>query len=85
MLDYKVLGTIMVFPTVLMALFLALKTHKTKEFFMNISVLCWISANSFWMCSEFYEWGKIKFWAILPFSLGMVFIVVFFVKNRKLL
>ena len=85
MLDYKVLGTFMVVPTVLVALSLAAKTRRTPDFLMNVSVLCWISANAFWMCCEFYSWNESKTWAVVPFLLGMLFITLFFIKNRRLL
>lgn len=53
---FKPLAMLMIIPTILIAIWIAMKTRKMpSEFAHNIAVLCWITANSIWMYGEFYE------------------------------
>jgi hypothetical protein len=66
----------MIFPTVSLALYLAIKTRKNpKEFLPNLAIACWITANSIWMCDEFFLLG-IKNYCILFFSAGLLSILI---------
>ena len=57
MLQFKLAGTILIVPTVSIALLIAWKTRHHRELFLpNLAVACWISANSIWMAGEFFEW-----------------------------
>lgn len=54
-MGYKTLGTIMIVPTVSLAIIITYKTRNVpSEFMHNLSVVCWISANSVWMFGEFF-------------------------------
>ena len=56
MLHFKLLGTLLIFPTVTVALVIAWKTRKEKHlFYPNLGVAFWICANSIWMAGEFFE------------------------------
>lgn len=56
MLQFKLAGTILIIPTVSIALLIAWKTRPHKElFYPNLAVACWITANSVWMVGEFFE------------------------------
>lgn len=71
MMNYKILGTFMVLPTLSFALYFVFKS--SKDFFQRISsiaVFCWITANAWWMLSEFY-FETLKLFALLPFSIGI--------------
>jgi hypothetical protein len=71
-------GTIAFFPAIAMAIFLVYHTRKNKmSLLVNLSVLCWISANSCWMFFEFYALIS-KEIAFAFFALGMVFILIYF-------
>lgn len=59
MLELKSLGTIMIVPTVLAAIVVLFKSRETNELWVNISVLCWILANSIWMLADFYTINKL--------------------------
>jgi drug/metabolite transporter (DMT)-like permease len=52
---YTLMGTIMIVPTVSMALYIAWATRHIKvDLFHNLAVVCWITANSIWMLGEMY-------------------------------
>lgn len=52
---YDVLGIAMIFPTLLMAIWITWKLRaEITELVHNLAVICWISANSIWMIGEFY-------------------------------
>src|ERR1700751_3227024 len=70
MMEWKTLGIVMIVPTVSVALYLAYKSQKTKDFFINLAVLFWISANAYWMCCEFFGRAELKFYAAIPFAMG---------------
>ncbi len=70
MLNFKTMGLLMVVPTLTFAFYFVLKS--SKDLFQRISsmaVFCWITANAWWMVSEFY-FEELKMFALLPFSIG---------------
>jgi hypothetical protein len=71
MLNFRIMGTVMVVPTLSFAFYFVLKSK--HDFFQKISslaVFSWILANAWWMLSEFY-FEPLKHWALLPFSMGI--------------
>lgn len=71
MLNFKTMGLLMVVPTLSFAFYFVLKS--SKDLFQRISsmaVFCWITANAWWMVSEFY-FEDLKQFALLPFSVGL--------------
>jgi hypothetical protein len=83
MLDLKILGTVMIVPTFLVAVYLVRKTRGMEDFFVNLAVLCWISANAWWMCCEFYDMMNYKNLAGIPFVMGMLAIAGFYLKKDQ--
>lgn len=81
MLEVKWLGAVMVIPTLLVAIYIVAKTRGTQDIFLNLAVFCWISANSFWMCVEFFFNNQFKEYSIVPFILGFVFVTIFYLKS----
>jgi hypothetical protein len=81
MMQWKVLGIIMIFPTLFVAIYLAAKTWRQggDEFWVNLAICLWIVANSFWMCCEFFNHEELKNYAGIPFILGMLSVVVFYI------
>ena len=73
MLKLKLLGVIMVVPTVAIAAIIVYVSRKTKDIYLNLAVLCWILANSYWMCIEFFTDERYRLWAAIPFGLGFIF------------
>lgn len=73
-LEFKTLGVCMIFPTLFLAIILSIKTRKNlPELFPNIAIALWITANSIWMCDEFFELG-IKELCFIPFIFGLLIV-----------
>jgi hypothetical protein len=81
MLEFKWLGILMVIPTLSIAGIIVYITRKTVDVFLNLAILFWISANSFWMFIEFFSTGELKYWASIPFSLGFIFVGIYYYKT----
>lgn len=81
MMEWKTLGVAMIVPTILMAIFITWKTRVAVEFFINLAICFWISANAFWMCCEFFNRLDLKLYAALPFALGAISCIWFYLKK----
>ncbi len=82
MLELKWLGAIMIIPTLFLAIYIVIKTTGNVDFYINMAVFFWISANSFWMVMEFFNHNQHKNLASIPFALGFIFVALFFYKTR---
>ena len=85
---WKPLGIAMIFPTLIIAIVITYRSRAyLSEVCHNIAVALWISANSFWMVSEFLKFdGKIligeftyKHLALIPFILGTLPLIYFYI------
>jgi hypothetical protein len=75
----KELGLAMIFPTILIAMWIVIKTRKNlSEFAHNLAVLFWISANSTWMLGEFYCEDCTRPYAIVLFFLGITCLCLYY-------
>lgn len=83
MLQWRVLGITMIVPTITVAIIITYKTWRERddEFWINLAICFWISANSYWMICEFFKHEEIKNFAGIPFSLGIMCVVVFYAKR----
>ena len=81
MLELKTLGAIMVIPTLFIAIYIVVKTMKTIDFYLNMAIFFWISANSFWMLMEFFNDNNLRYFASIPFVLGFAFVGTFYLKS----
>lgn len=64
----------MIVPTLYLAVLISIKTRKDlSDLLPNIAIALWISANSIWMCDEFFELG-IKEICYIPFIMGLIII-----------
>jgi hypothetical protein len=81
MLEFKLLGTIMIVPTLFVSLLLAWKTRHHEEFPINLAICFWITANAYWMCSEFFGFVQYKNYAGFPFTLGILTVSWFYLKR----
>jgi hypothetical protein len=77
---WKPLGILMIVPTLGIALVIAWRTRALKsELAHNLAIVFWISANSYWMLSEFFGFDTVrvgtitdgKHLAIIPFAIGL--------------
>jgi hypothetical protein len=82
-LNLRVLGMIMIIPTLTVAILITWQTRKlTAELLHNLAVVLWITANCLWMTGEFFGWDEGTFGtrhlAIIPFSLGLLILVYYY-------
>jgi hypothetical protein len=82
-MEYKILGVSMIIPTADIAIFICYKTLRMPDFFVNLAVLFWITANSFWMCAEFFDFIEYKNFTAIPFALGFVSFSIYLFKLIK--
>ena len=80
MLELRVPGVIMVVPTIYLAIHIMYKTRGNPEFFINAAILCWITANSYWMVVEFFYSDRYRAFSAIPFLLGFVFVTIYYVR-----
>jgi hypothetical protein len=84
MMNWKYMGMFMILPTVLVALWMIKRTWNDLEKWINLSVLLWVMANSWWMITEFYGIDvKMKYYSSIPFALGFLFFFVYVWKFKS--
>lgn len=78
---WKPLGLIMIVPTIVAALVITWQTrHIKSELLHNLAVIFWISANGFWMLTEFFSTDdSLRFYTIIPFTIGLLIILYYYV------
>ncbi len=94
---WRPLGIAMIFPTLIIAIVICWRTrHMISELCHNLAIVLWISANSYWMISEFFHFDTLviysgitfKHLAIIPFVAGILVLAYYYlwyvVKNRKM-
>lgn len=83
-LDFKIMGMIMIAPTLAVAVAITWQTRKiTTELVHNLAVVLWITANCFWMTGEFFgfdegTWGA-RHLALIPFSIGLLILLYYYI------
>ena len=84
---WKPLGIAMIFPTLIIAIVIAMRTRQYRsEVCHNVAIVVWITANSYWMISEFLHFDSIvlfgeityKHLAIIPFGLGILILAYYY-------
>jgi hypothetical protein len=90
-LVWHTLGIIMIFPTLIISIIIAYRTRQfASELCHNLAITVWISANSYWMISEFMHFDAItivgsltyKHLAIIPFGLGVLILAYYYLWHR---
>lgn len=75
-------GTVMIIPTVFVAIYLTWQARKEMvELAHNLAVCMWIAANSTWMVGEFFFEDATKPVAIIFFALGLLILIVFYLSQ----
>src|SRR5687767_2634667 len=78
---WQPLGIAMIFPTLLVAIIITIRNRQyMSEVCHNLAIVFWITANSYWMISEFFHfetlpvYGSItyKYLSVIPFGLGIL-------------
>ena len=92
-LGLKWLGTVMIIPTLIISIIIAYRTRQyVSELCHNLAITVWISANSYWMVSEFFGfdhkiiWGDYTFkhLAIIPFTIGILILGYYYLIWKPL-
>ena len=94
---WKPLGLLMILPTLIIAIIICWRNRKhVGETAHNLAVVFWISANSYWMISEFFKFEAIHIFgiyiyknlAVIPFGIGIIILAWFYLwwepRNKKL-
>ena len=88
---WKPLGILMIVPTLGIALVITWRTRGLKsELAHNLAIVFWISANSYWMLSEFFGFDTVrigtitdgKHLAIIPFSIGLAILAYYYLVQK---
>lgn len=88
---WKVMGIAMIVPTMVIAIMIAWRTRELKaELAHNLAIAFWISANSYWMISEFFGFDEVKIWghfegkhmAIIPFTIGALILAFYYLVQK---
>ena len=91
-MGWRELGVVMVVPTLAVAIYISYRTRKIKsELAHNLAVTFWISANSYWMISEFFGFDEMPVWngyegkhiAMIPFLIGVVILAWYYVFYKS--
>ena len=70
--DFKLMGTIMIVPTLAVAAWLAWQCRRERdELLHSLAVVFWIMANSTWMIGEFFFDDHSRGYALVFFFLGL--------------
>lgn len=89
----KWLGTVMIIPTLVISIVIAYRTRQyVSELCHNLAITVWISANSYWMISEFFGfdhkviWGTYtyKHLALIPFTIGILILGYYYLVWKPL-
>ena len=85
---WKPLGIAMIFPTLLISIVIAWRTRGfMSELYHNLAIIVWITANSYWMISEFFSFDTLplfgiftyKHLALIPFTLGILLLAFYYI------
>ena len=88
---WRPLGLLMVLPTLGIALVIAWRTRaNTAELAHNLAIVFWITANSYWMTSEFFNFDAVqvmphvtgKQLALLPFLIGLGILAYYYLVQK---
>ncbi len=86
-MGWRWLGVTMIIPTLIISIVIAYRTRKfMSELTHNLAITIWISANSYWMISEFFHFDAIevlpgitfKQLALIPFALGILILSFYY-------
>ena len=90
-LVWKLLGILMIGPTLGIAVVIAWRTRRLQsELAHNLAIVCWITANSYWMLSEFFGFESVpighltdgKHLAVIPFGLGLGILAYYYLVQK---
>ena len=90
---WRPLGIAMIFPTLIISIVIAWRTRQfVSELCHNLAITFWITANSYWMISEFFAFDThhlfgnytLKHIAIIPFGIGLATLLYYYLYWKPL-
>ncbi len=84
---WRPLGIAMIFPTLIISIIIAWRTRQyMSELCHNLAITIWITANSYWMISEFTGFDTkplfgeytYKHLAMIPFATGILILTFYY-------
>ena len=88
---WRELGMLMIVPTLSVAIWIAWKNrHIKSELAHNLAIVFWITANAYWMTSEFFGFDEEIIWkdftgkqgAMIPFITGALILLYYYAVQR---
>lgn len=88
---WRPLGLLMVLPTLGIAVVIAWRTRAYQsELAHNLAIVFWITANSYWMTSEFFGFDTVqvvphvtgKHLALVPFLIGLGILAYYYLVQK---
>jgi len=88
---WRELGIAMIIPTLSVAIWIAWKNREIKsELAHNMAIVFWITANAYWMISEFFGFDEDIVWgefsgrhiALIPFISGALILLWYYAVQR---
>ena len=88
---WKELGIAMFIPTLTIAIVIAWRTRSIRaELAHNLAIAFWITANGYWMISEFFAFDEVIVWreftgkhmALIPFFTGALILLYYYTVQR---
>jgi hypothetical protein len=88
---WRELGMAMIVPTLSVAIWIAWRNRQIKsELAHNLAIVFWISANAYWMISEFFGFDTTEIWknftgkhfALIPFTIGALILLYYYLVQR---
>ena len=88
---WKPLGITMIVPTLSIAIWISWKNRHVKaELAHNLAIVFWITANAYWMISEFFKFDTVPIWngfegkhlALIPFIIGIAILAWYYIVQR---
>ncbi len=88
---WKPLGIAMIIPTLSIAIWISWKNRQIQsELAHNLAVIFWITANSYWMISEFIGFDEAPVWreftgkhlSLIPFITGALILLYYYAVQR---
>ncbi len=90
---WRPLGIAMIFPTLFFAILITVRTRQyMSEVCHNLAVIFWITANAYWMVSEFFTFDSLpvygdisyKYLAVIPFTIGILILAYYYLLWRPM-
>ncbi len=88
---WKEFGIAMILPTLSIAIWYTWRNrHIVPELAHNLAIVFWITANSYWMISEFVGIDEMHIWqnfegkhiALIPFGMGIAILAWYYLLKR---